>query len=636
MNGRMLNAAWLEPGTVVAGWRALEKVGEGGYGVVYRMESVEHPGTFCAFKLFLNPSDVRAGREAALLLDKAVHPNVVRCHGMGHWPHPARGRPFLVLEYVPGPPLHLWVEKHNPDFARLAYVGAEAALTLGTLHARGVLHRDLKPEHLLVRETDTRPVLVDFGAGDYEGAGTLTETPLPPGTAHLRSPEAACFWLARDDNPRARYRYGPADDLYALGVCLYRALTGHYPFPPSDVKPLLYLDIAHREPVAPVDVNPRVPRAFSDVVMRLLAKHPEARYRTGEETHAALLAAVTFGAREPWEASVFEWEETPGAEALEGAEEETATSKRSIRRPPPPPVREQPPPPTPPHHPGQPRRWRKALAMGLPALLALALAALVLAPRAQWWMGQAPSAISPVHPTAEVARLHPPAVVQEVAPTAKAPDTAPAAAPPSPVGISPAATAPPVRQKDDVSMKKNHPGSPKPEPRTAPPETASSKAWKKALLLCLLQGGTACAGAQVRPQPGDCPPEALAAMKALRINIHDAVPAWLDVTKPRENMVDNYTDGPVVSSLLRDFGDLPQSAVLYGRLWVTGNGVDVFGRKKVYGRWDRAKLPDGREVPVCFIMGNPTGLPEAEVSPPGYARMARRAPLVAVKRFVFE
>ncbi|HZI02718.1 MAG TPA: protein kinase, partial [Archangium sp.] len=200
MNGP-LNVAWLEPGTVVAGWRLGEKLGVGGYGAVYQAESVEQPGTFCAIKVFLNPADVRAGREMALLVDKAVHPNVVRCHGMGRWPHPARGHPFLVLELVPGLPLHLWVEVNNPDFSRLAYLSAEAALAVGTLNKRGVLHRDLKPEHLLVRETDTRPVLVDFGSGDYEGAGTLTETPLPPGTAHLRSPEAACFWLAREDNP---------------------------------------------------------------------------------------------------------------------------------------------------------------------------------------------------------------------------------------------------------------------------------------------------------------------------------------------------------------------------------------------------------------------------------------------------
>jgi eukaryotic-like serine/threonine-protein kinase len=631
MNGPILNVAWLEPGTVVAGWRLGEKLGVGGYGAVYQAESVEQPGTFCAIKVFLNPADVRAGREAALLMDKAVHPNVVRCLGAGRWPHPARGNPFLVLELVPGQPLHLWVEEHNLDFARLAYVGAETALALGTLHKRGVLHRDLKPEHLLVRETDTRPVLVDFGSGDYEGAGTLTETPLPPGTAHLRSPEAACFWLAREDNPRARYTYGPADELYALGVCLYRALTGHYPFPPGDLKFMLYLDIAHREPVAPIDVNPRVPRAFSDVVMRLMARNPEARYRDGEETHAALLAAVTFGGREPWEASVFAWDESPAAEGPEGA----VTSKRSIRRPPPPPVREQPPPSPLPPSPERPRRWRKAPLAGLVALVALT-ATVLLTSQVMRWGERQPSPPSSPHPTAEVTRKHPPAAVQEVAPGADAPDTEPTAAPPSPAAVAPAAT-PPVRQKDDASMKKkNGPGSPQPEQRPSPPQTASSDAWKRALLICLVQGGTACAGAQPQPQRGPCPPEALASMKSLRIESYDGREAWLDVTKPRSNDLDNFADGLVISSFVRDFGDLPKGSVLYGRLWVTGNGTDNKGRKQIFGRWDKAKLPDGREVPVCFNLMNPDGTYESEVGPPGYGRLPRRVPLVAVERFVFE
>ncbi|HEX5750738.1 MAG TPA: serine/threonine-protein kinase [Archangium sp.] len=610
MNGHILNVAWLEPGTVVAGWRLGERLGLGGYGAVYQAESVEQPGTFCAIKVFLNPADVRAGREAALLMDKAVHPNVVRCLGTGRWPHPARGHPFLVLELVPGLPLHLWVEQNNSDFARVAYVGAEAALALGTLHKRGVLHRDLKPEHLLVRETDMRPVLVDFGSGDYEGAGTLTETPLPPGTAHLRSPEAACFWLAREDNPRARYTYGPADELYALGVCLYRALTGHYPFPPGDMKFMLYLDIAHREPVAPIDVNPRVPRAFSDAVMRLMARHPEARYRDGEETHAALLAAVTFGGREPWEASVFAWDESPDASLPEGA----ATSQRSIRRPPPPPVREQPPPSPPAPFPERPPRWRKAPLAGLAALVALAALVLLLTPQVR--------NPSHSHPTAEVARKHPPAAVQEVAPGTDAPDTAPTAAPPSPAEVAPAAP-PPVRQKDDASMKKKN-----------GPE--NSDAWKRALLICLVQGGTACAGAQLKPQRGPCPPEALAAMKSLNIDINDGRDAWLDVTKPLALGGDNYADGPVLSTFMDDFGDLPAGSVLYGRLWVTGNGTDNEGRKQIFGRWDKAKLPDGRVVPVCFNLMNPDGVYESTGGPPGYARLPRNITLVAVDRFVFE
>ncbi|WP_257460107.1 serine/threonine protein kinase [Archangium lipolyticum] len=632
MNGHVWNVAELEPGTVVAGWRVQKRLGVGGYGAVYLVESVEQPGALGALKMFFHPQDIRAGREQSLLVDKAMHPNVVRCLGAGRWPHPIQGHPFLVLEYVPGPPLHLWVEENNPEFSRLAYLGAEVALALGHLHARGVLHRDLKPEHVVVRETDRKPVLVDFGVGDYTGANTLTETPLPPGTAHLRSPEAACFWLAHGDKPRARYDYRPSDELYALGVCLYRATTGHYPFPAgADVKFLLYMDIAHRVPPPPVEVNPRVPLVLSDVITRLLAKHPEARYRNGEEVHAALLAAATFGGREPWEASVFEWEEVPTGEAPEGA----ITARRRIRRPPPP-VREQqptqpkgPPPAEPPASEpaiSPPGRLPRAVLAATAALMALLMVTVVLIPRG-WRQEETP----------QVTASDPPAAVQEVAHPAQAPDTAPAPAPLPPAEDPPEATVQPVRHTESVSMKKNSPPSKQSEQKPATDEATSSDAWKRAMMVCLLYGGTACTGAQVRPQPGDCPPEALAAMRSLRQAVPGTADVWLDVTKPHSRVgLDNYTDGPIISSIAYSTSDIPEGSVLYGWLWVTGNGVDAEGYKKVYGRWDKLKLPDGREMPVCFILADSDGVEEVEVGPPGYARFPRIAPLMSVKRFVFE
>jgi serine/threonine protein kinase len=627
MNDNVMNAAGLEPGTVVAGWRVEERLGVGGYGAAYRVESVEHPGTFCTLKLALNPRNVRAGREAALLLDKAVHPNVVRCHGSGRWPHPVHGRPFLVMELVPGLPLHLWVEQHNPDFMRLARVGAETALALGALHGRGVLHRDLKPEHILVREPDERPVLIDFGTGDYAGAETLTETPLPPGTTHLRSPEAACFWLAHVQGPRARYAYSPADELYALGACLYRAMTGHHPFPPVDLKLVVYLDIVHRVPAAPADVNPRVPRELSDIVMRLLAKRPEERFRSGEEVHAALVAASTFSERGPWDAPVFEWEEG------------------SIRRPEPPPAQSAPSATRPLRE--LPGRSRKALA----AALAGGVAFLGVATFALSTLGTAGDEALPrpsAHPTTEVAKAYPSAAVHEVAREAEVPDTVPAAAPPSPAEDSPAAAAPPVRHENSVSMKKQNPQK-KGTPRQRPPEETSPATWadtssafKAALVLCLVEGGgAACTGAQLRPVPEDCPPEAIASMKQLRIEVGDYAETWIDITKPRARFgYTTFRDGPVVSSFVERFGDIPEGSVLFGRLYVSGNGVDKYGDKRVYGRWDKVKLTDGREFPVCFRLGNRDGLyenrDENAPTPPDQARFPHNMPLVAVDRFVYE
>ncbi len=259
-------------------------------------------------------------------MDKAVHPNVVRFHGCGRWPDPVEGHTYHVMDKVPGLPLDVWAETRNPSFLQFAEVGAKMALALGELHGRGVFHRDVKPENILIREPDGEPVLVDFGVGDYAGAVPLTTTPLPPGTSHLRSPEAMRFWMERGGGSCETYEMGAADDLYALGVSLYRAATGHYPFPPDILGDLVGVAICTRRAHAPRDFNRRVPRALSDVLSRMLAKAPEERYGSGAEVHAALMAAATFGGRSSWEASLFDWEDRP-------ARKEGDAPGRRIRRP---------------------------------------------------------------------------------------------------------------------------------------------------------------------------------------------------------------------------------------------------------------------------------------------------------------
>ena len=133
-----------------------------------------------------------------------------------------------------------------------------------------------------MREPDGQPVLLDFGVGDYEGASTLTATVLPPGTAHYRSTEAVRFLWEKENQPGARYAFTLADELYALGVVLYRLLTDEYPFPPGIPLPLLYERILETEPPAPVVLNPRVPRSVSGLTMRLLSKTPEERGASAE------------------------------------------------------------------------------------------------------------------------------------------------------------------------------------------------------------------------------------------------------------------------------------------------------------------------------------------------------------------
>ncbi|WNG15422.1 serine/threonine protein kinase [Cystobacter fuscus] len=316
----------LAPGTQVGRWRVVEQLGVGGQGAVYRVEDIDHPGDFYALKLALYAHDGRAEREVALMMTRAAHPHVVRFHGCARWPHPRKGWLGFVMDWVPGLALDVWAEKDGTTFRQLATAGATVARTLGELHERGVLHRDLKPEHILIRESDGQPVLLDFGVAWYEGAVPLTTGPLPPATLFQLSPEAVSFLWRSSERPGTHYAFQPTDDLYALGICLYRATTGHYPF--SEWLPLdmLQLAIVHVQPLAPVLVNPRLPRALSDVIVRLLAKNPAERYPSGAALDAALVAALS-SEDSSWDASIFEWEEVPPAH-------EGGTPERHILRPP--------------------------------------------------------------------------------------------------------------------------------------------------------------------------------------------------------------------------------------------------------------------------------------------------------------
>ncbi len=320
----------LAPGTRVGRWRVVEPLGVGGQGAVYRVEDVHRPGDFHALKLALHVPDRRAEREVELMRARGVHPHVVGFHECLRWPDVPEGRLGLVMEWVPGLALDAWVETGHTTFRQLARVAATVARTLGELHARGVLHRDLKPEHIRVRASDGQPVLLDFGAAWYEGAAPLTTGRLPPATLYLLSPEAVRFLWQGAERPSTRYTFRPTDDLYALGVCLYRAVTGHHPFSEWLPAEVLQSAIVHVRPRAPRLVNPRVPDALSDLIARLLEKEPLAREPSGAALHEALDAAAR--SQEPdWDATVFAWEELP-------ADTHGSPPERHILRPPRPPL----------------------------------------------------------------------------------------------------------------------------------------------------------------------------------------------------------------------------------------------------------------------------------------------------------
>ncbi len=304
----------LPPGTKIGDWRVLGCRGHGAYGVVYLAvrEGQEAAGPV-ALKLALYPWDPRFMREVALL-SLVHHPGVPRLLGHGFWRRPeGTTHPYVVMEWVEGTPLYDWAREHNPSSRQVLQVLGQLARVLQATHAASAVHRDFKGDNILVRRSDGRAVLVDFGAGNYQAAARLTWQSPPPGTPAYRSPEAGLFWIRSVREPGAWYQAGPADDVFALGVTAWRLVTGEYPpcaEPYEDEEGTWHLEAPQLR--SPRELNPRVEPRLSALIVRMLSLAPEARGTAGELAEALEAAAAQAGAEA--EQALFAKEPSPASE----------------------------------------------------------------------------------------------------------------------------------------------------------------------------------------------------------------------------------------------------------------------------------------------------------------------------------
>jgi serine/threonine-protein kinase len=200
------------------------------------------------------------------------HPNVVSIFDRGEF----RDTYFIAMEYVDGPQLKELVRggMAAPDainFTRQILNAARFA------HRKGIVHRDLKPQNVLIDE-DGRARVADFGIARGTSSD-ITATGSVMGTAQYLSPEQA---QGKETTARS--------DIYSIGVILYEALTGHVPFE-GDSAVAVALKQVSEQPRRPSAINPNVPPALDAVVMRALAKDPDARFNDADAFLKALEAA---------------------------------------------------------------------------------------------------------------------------------------------------------------------------------------------------------------------------------------------------------------------------------------------------------------------------------------------------------
>ncbi|MDC3378879.1 serine/threonine protein kinase [Planctomycetota bacterium] len=267
--------------TVANRYAIMGELGRGAMGVVYRARD-QATGREVALKIFQATADAEAtGRLARFAREGQVtaaldHPGIVRIHDGGQDGSSA----FLVYELVEG------ARTLHEAFGQRSLAGRvdlvlQTARALGHAHAAGVVHRDVKPENVLVG-TDERARLVDFGVARAVGLERLTATGALVGTPSYMAPEQITGRV---------HEISPASDVWALGVLLYEALTGRVPFEQEHFVHLAAA-IAQATPVAPSAVDAAVSPALSAVCRRALAKAPGERFAHGAAFADALADAV--------------------------------------------------------------------------------------------------------------------------------------------------------------------------------------------------------------------------------------------------------------------------------------------------------------------------------------------------------
>ena len=288
--------AWMEVGTEFAGHRLEEVIGHGGMGVVYRARDLELDRVVALKVIAPEYAQDRDFRERfkreSQLAASIKHPNVISIYRAGS----EGDQLYITMDYVEGSDLHGVIAVRGRLDPRLAAdVVAQVADGLDAAHARGLVHRDVKPANVLVEDQRGRQqaYLTDFGLTKLATpASALTKTGLIVGTTDYLAPEQI---EGRPIDARV--------DVYALGCVLYEALTGKVPYPRDNNAAKIWAHMS--EPVPSVlESGPGIPTAFDAVVRRAMAKDPNHRFLSADEMGRAVTAAAAGSAEAGGEAVV--------------------------------------------------------------------------------------------------------------------------------------------------------------------------------------------------------------------------------------------------------------------------------------------------------------------------------------------
>jgi len=311
----VIGGASFASGTVLGTrYEILQLLGQGGMGAVYKAKDLELDRVVALKvirpELAINPEILQRFKQELILARQITHRNVVRIFDLSE----AGGVKFITMEFIEGHDLKsLITEKGRLSPEETVRIVEQVCLALETAHSEGVVHRDLKPQNIMIDRMG-RAAVMDFGIARSVEAGGMTQTGMLVGTPDYMSPEQVMG-----------ERVDVRSDLFAIGVILYESLSGSLPYKSESPQAAMYKRT--REAAMPLNrVEPSVPPLLSDIVAKCLQIDPKLRYQSAGEIrgdleawrHGAEAGSATVIARRPplLSQSAKRWALAGGAVAL--------------------------------------------------------------------------------------------------------------------------------------------------------------------------------------------------------------------------------------------------------------------------------------------------------------------------------